>query len=274
MATLRRGSRGDDVQHVQEQLVKAGYNIDTDGIFGGGTERAVKDFQQKNGLAADGLVGSGTRAALDKVAGGGSYTAVAKSSGGDKSLTEQDIKDVADDLNVEVPAIKAVYEVESRGKGFQSNGDPKILFEGHIFWRELKKRDINPENHVAGNENILHQKWTKDYYRENQYDRLNKAKKINEEAALASASWGTFQIMGFNYKACGYPSVKAFVDASYVSEGEHLKAFGGFVKSANLVRHLQSKDWAAFAKGYNGPGYAQNKYDEKLAAAYEKYKNA
>ena len=74
--------------------------------------------------------------------------------------------------------------------------------------------------------------------------------------------------MGFNFKACGYNNVEDYVNAMYVSEGKHLEAFGGFIKSVNLVRHLVTKDWAAFAKGYNGPAYAQNKYDTKLAAAY------
>lgn len=35
-------------------------------------------------------------------------------------------------------------------------------------------------------------------------------------------------------------------------------------------RTLQSKDWTAFAKCYNGPAYAQNRYDVKLEAAYRK----
>lgn len=34
---------------------------------------------------------------------------------------------------------------------------------------------------------------------------------------------------------------------------------------------LQRKDWAGFARGYNGPGYAKNRYDIKLANAYKKY---
>lgn len=34
---------------------------------------------------------------------------------------------------------------------------------------------------------------------------------------------------------------------------------------------LKNKDWAAFAKGYNGPEYAVNKYDVKMKDAYERY---
>lgn len=34
---------------------------------------------------------------------------------------------------------------------------------------------------------------------------------------------------------------------------------------------MKNKDWAKFAKSYNGPAFAQNKYDEKLAKVYKKY---
>jgi len=265
MTVLKRGSRGNDVIWVQEQLVKAGFNVDTDGIFGGGTQTAVTEFQKQRDLDADGMVGPATRAALDAVVPGDAPPV------DEKALTEEDIQKVAEQLNVEVPAIKAVYEVESRGKGFIANGKPKILFEGHIFWRQLVKRNINPEPLVPGNENILHKKWTKDFYREDQYERLEKAKAIQLEAALASASWGTFQIMGFNHEACGFSSVTDFVDSQYINEGQHLTAFGAFVTTEGLVVHLRNKNWAAFAKGYNGPAYAENKYDQKLAAAYARH---
>jgi hypothetical protein len=56
---LKVGSRGEDVKAVQEFL-----GLGADGIFGKGTEQAVKDFQSLNGLDADGLVGKGTWAAM------------------------------------------------------------------------------------------------------------------------------------------------------------------------------------------------------------------
>ena len=77
--------------------------------------------------------------------------------------------------------------------------------------------------------------------------------------------------MGANYKACGFSSVEDFVAAMQRSEGDQLKAFVGFIRTNNLDRFLRSRDWASFAKGYNGPGYAQNQYDKKLATAYSKY---
>ncbi len=63
-ATLRNGSTGADVKVLQQLLVQHGYQIGIDGIFGSGTEAAVKRFQAANGIGADGIVGPKTWAAL------------------------------------------------------------------------------------------------------------------------------------------------------------------------------------------------------------------
>ncbi|WP_418124235.1 N-acetylmuramidase family protein [Chryseobacterium sp. PTM-20240506] len=190
-----------------------------------------------------------------------------------KTITEQDLRNSANKLRTDIATVKTVNEVESSGSGFLPDGQPKILFEGHVFWRELKKRGINPFEHLKGNEDILYEKWTKKYYKGGaaEHLRLQKASKINRDAALASASWGSFQIMGFNYKLAGYSSLQTFINAMYESAGKQLDAFVNFVINNKLDDELRNKDWDAFAKGYNGSGYKANKYDEKLASAYKKY---
>lgn len=192
----------------------------------------------------------------------------------DLRLEEQDFVRVAHQLGVEVAAIKAVQEVETGGRGgFYDSGRPKILFEGHIFWKQLTNRKLSPESFVAGNENILYKSWTRQHYLsgEREYERLEKAMMVDEEAALASASWGMFQVMGFNYEVCGYKGVREFVEAMKQSEGTQLDAFAGFVRGSRLIPYLVNKDWKNFACRYNGPGYAENHYDEKLDKAYRKY---
>ena len=94
---------------------------------------------------------------------------------------------------------------------------------------------------------------------------------LDRAAALQSASWGMFQIMGFNYQACGYSSVESFVEDMFKSESEHLSAFVGFIKKNKLAAALKSKNWATFAAAYNGPGYAENHYDTKMEKAYKKF---
>lgn len=63
-STIRYGSSGDDVKKLQEKLNSAGYKLDVDGQFGSKTQSAVKDYQQKNGLAVDGIVGTNTWGSL------------------------------------------------------------------------------------------------------------------------------------------------------------------------------------------------------------------
>ena len=63
---LRYGSSGDDVIELQKKLNENGYTLDVDGKFGPKTQEAVRDYQQKNGLAVDGIVGTNTWGALTK----------------------------------------------------------------------------------------------------------------------------------------------------------------------------------------------------------------
>ncbi len=73
-ASYRRGSTGSVVTQIQQKLSNWGYySGDIDGIFGSRTESAVLSFQRKNGLTADGIVGSQTLAALG-IADAGSTT--------------------------------------------------------------------------------------------------------------------------------------------------------------------------------------------------------
>ena len=65
-ATLRYGSRGDEVTLLQRKLRACGYALAVDGIFGPMTREAVRSYQAQRGLAVDGIVGSRTWAALDK----------------------------------------------------------------------------------------------------------------------------------------------------------------------------------------------------------------
>lgn len=188
-------------------------------------------------------------------------------------ITEKDFKEVAEKYGIEVASIKAVNEVESDGNAFLPDGSPKILFEGHVFWRQLEAKGINPKDHVQGNEDILYKNWTRNHYKGGaaEYGRLEQAMTIDEEAAMRSCSWGSFQIMGYHAESLGFQDVFDFYYTLRTGEFQNLQAFLKFCEVNNLTRHLRSKNWAAFARGYNGPGYAQNKYDIKLEATYNKF---
>lgn len=184
-----------------------------------------------------------------------------------KALTGADYQKAAILLGIEVAAIKAVASVESRGDGFLSNGKPKVLFEGHWFSRFTNGKfdKYYPT--------LSYKRWTKKYYRGGtaEYQRYLSAAALDQEAAMKSTSWGRFQIMGFNHNKCGYTNVKDFVSEMHQNEGHHLYAFVNFLRSTGLDVHLKAKNWAAFARGYNGPEYAKNKYDTRIRQAYEAY---
>lgn len=191
-------------------------------------------------------------------------------------ITDADIVRIAKANGIEPAAVNAVKLVESAGSGFLSDGvKPKILFEGHKFWQQLVINKIDPNAFVKGNENILYPVWTKQFYSatgEGEYLRLEKAKKISYVCALMSASWGLFQIMGFNFKACGFNTIGDYVQAMYTGESNQLEAFINFIKNdsgGNKLQYLKNKDWKSFAFSYNGAKYSQNQYDIKLAKAYD-----
>ena len=79
-AVYRQGSTGDAVRTIQTKLKNWGYFSGTiDGIYGPKTEEAVKYFQRKNGLTADGVVGPATLRALGMSTTGGDYPASSQS---------------------------------------------------------------------------------------------------------------------------------------------------------------------------------------------------
>ena len=87
--SLRRGSRGELVTTLQKRLKTWGYYTGSvDGIFGSQTEQAVKYFQRKNGLAADGIVGPATAKAAGISLTGGSSGGSSSSSGTGSSSSD------------------------------------------------------------------------------------------------------------------------------------------------------------------------------------------
>jgi len=192
-------------------------------------------------------------------------------------ITEQRFSDSANKIGCEIAAIKAVADVESGGDGFMPTGEPRILFEPHIFWKQLRIKGIDPNKVLKDNpsySDILYPVWGSKPYGKfsQQHIKLNRAAKINKDAALESASWGKFQILGMNWKACGVANLAGFISAIHISEDEHLNMFDDYIINSHLDDELINLDWKGFARGYNGPAYTKTKYDTKLATAYNKFK--
>lgn len=192
--------------------------------------------------------------------------------GSGKRLSDEQIFDVANELGVEGIALKAVLHVETSGVGFDSINRPKALFERHIFYRLLK--DKLDKQQQAVDQKLAYPKWgTMPYPRtsDGTYEEIERAMSIDEDAALSSASWGLGQIMGMNYAAAGCDTVQEMVEAAVESEFNQLCQMAKFLENNNILPKLANKDWAGFARAYNGPSYETNQYDKKLEIAYNKF---
>jgi hypothetical protein len=184
-------------------------------------------------------------------------------------LTREDFLDDAQRIGCEVEAIMAVAAVESSGSGFNPDNSVISLFEGHWFSKLTK--GVYDKDYPT----ISYRKWTREFYGKSwqvEQARLQLAISLDRPAALMSASYGIFQIMGLNHGYCGFPGPESFYTAMCKDENEQLAAFTSFVISKGLGDELREKNWSGFAKQYNGPEYASLNYHTKLAAAYAKAK--
>lgn len=261
--TLRLGDRGADVSYLQRQLIAAGARLDTDAIYGSATRNAVVAFQATHGLVADGIAGPKT------------WSTLSAGRRDPRHLTDADLQRAADRLQVDLAAVRAVNEVESKGAGFLPDGRPVILYERHIMYRQLAAAGLDADALAAKYPALVNPKRGGYAGDAAEYARLASASQISAACALEATSWGAFQIMGFHWKALGYPDVLAFVDAMKVSEAEQLEAFVRFVLADKvMLAALRGKKWAKFAELYNGKAYAENLYDVKLERAFDRYSRA
>ncbi|OHW40845.1 N-acetylmuramidase family protein [Pseudomonas sp. 06C 126] len=267
--TLRHGDRSQAVRTLQKNLNNHGAKLDVDGSYGDDTEAAVRAYQLKVGLVADGVAGNKTQTSLA----GGDCT---------KLLRNNDLTAAAEHLGVPLASIYAINEVESKGKGFLENGKPVILFERHVMYRQLAKvrhegddpaeLKRHADQLAAVNPALVNPKSGGYSGGTAEHQRLAMARLIDDTAALESASWGAFQIMGFHWQRLGYTSVQDFVAAMSASESQQFDAFTRFIETDPVLhKALKARKWAEFAKLYNGPDYQRNLYDVKLQRAYERH---
>lgn len=180
-------------------------------------------------------------------------------------------------LACELAAIRAVAEVEAGPLGaFNDDDSPVILFEPHVFHRLTRGRfEGRKAAGITGPAaELSYAKWRgPGSYGSNadQHKRLAAAALLDRDAALKSASFGLFQVLGESHARAGFPLVQSFVNAMYASADDHLRAFVMFVlKDPLLVTALREHDWRTFKTRYNGPG--ENDYAARMAAAYERLK--
>lgn len=184
-----------------------------------------------------------------------------------KRLEDLDIPRIGSIIGVGEDEIHAFMEVEAAGSGFDSHGRPKMLFEPHVFYRELS----GEQRDEAVRRDLAYPRWGEQPYPRDSYPRLIEAMAINETAALKAASWGLGQILGQNYSMVGYDSPQEMVIAFMEDEENHLEAMVKFLIAAGIDDDLRAHRWETVARVYNGPGYKKHGYHTRLARAYNKW---
>lgn len=185
--------------------------------------------------------------------------------GAAKRLDAFDVPNIAAEIGVGEDELHAFMDVEAAGAGFDVSGRVKMLFEPHVFYRELgpgKKRDR------AVKEGLAYARWKPGAYPTDSYPRLKAAMQIDETAALRAASWGLGQVMGFNCAVVGYAMPQAMVKAFADDEENQLRAMVKFIKAKpGLLTAIKARDWPKVERLYNGGGF-RGAYATKMAAAF------
>ena len=180
-----------------------------------------------------------------------------------ESLKRADFEEAAHRLGCEWEFIAAVAIKESRRLGFADDGRPIIRFEPHLFNRITDNRFV-PEHGEMIRRAFSRQadRWT----------HFAQVYALDPEAALRSASFGMFQVLGDNYPQMGMANAHDYVAALARSEKDQLAAFEAYVRRRNLLDEMRDKNWAGFARVYNGPAYQQNQYDTLLERHFNELK--
>ena len=184
-------------------------------------------------------------------------------------LAAGDVVALAVRLRCEPAAVWAVCDVESAGGGFLPDKRPKILYEAHIFGRLTRHR------WDATHPNVSAPSWNRALYGApgaHQYDRLDEAIGLDRAAALQSASWGMFQIVGMNFAVCGFKTVEGTSPRCATAKARSLPPSARSASTKSSTRRCAHKTGRALRSATTGRAKRQNDYDAKLAAAYRRRK--
>lgn len=271
-STIKSGSRGSSVSELQKLLNQNGYGLSEDGIFGAKTQAAVRDYQAKNNLSVDGIVGQNTWGALY---GAGGSTAGAA---GEAQKTTADwlseyegkkpggyapSQDVSD-------ALAALKEYEGKKPGeYQSKYEEQIdaLLKG-VLNREAFTYDFNADP--------LYQQYA------NQYQQKGKLAMADAMGAAAALSGG----YGNSYaQTVGQQTYQGYLqglndvipelrDAAYqlYQDGINRDMAG-----ISLLQGMDERDYNRYrgdvSDYYNDLNYYYNRYNDMSGQDYNRYLN-
>lgn len=183
-----------------------------------------------------------------------------------------DFERAAASLDVPISRVMAMCDVEASGETlWQIHGEwlVPVRLEAHWFGK------LTDYRFNASHPDLSSREWNKALAARTKagaWDQVKRARLLDVDAANQATSYGAFQVMGFNWKELGYPSVQAFVD-SMTAHGDdgQMDAFIRYVRATDGLRDaLEAGDWMTVERLYNGGGQG-GAYAEKLAAADARY---
>lgn len=198
------------------------------------------------------------------------------------------IQTLANRVRIEIPAVLAVWQVESAGRRHVP-GRAIIRFENHLFYRLWGRRNPTIYDRYfrhGGQAGQPGRSWQNHQFRERinepfrsfhgnqdlEYRVLFLAQQLGgETSALQSISIGGSQILVSNYRMLGYTSPREMYEVFQSSECFHVLGFFDFCThhpQGDLLRYLRNREWSSFAYYYNGSGKA-DEYGQAIQRAYQ-----
>lgn len=164
--------------------------------------------------------------------------------------------------------VRAIVEVESgRAGAFGPDRRPIILYEPHVAWR------VSPPavQRLLADAGLARAKWRKDYppsqaARWDQFDRC--ADLAGRDVAVMACSWGLGQVLGENWRMCGFGAPAEF-EAAQATEAGQIETMLRYLEGANMAGAINARDWRSIARAYNGPGQV-DRYAALMEAAYRR----
>lgn len=196
------------------------------------------------------------------------------------NLSRGNFKWIAKQLHpdLEPEMIMAFSKVECKREPFDSDGFPAILYERHVFYRNVV------DHHGRRQAKEWAEKYpticaSKGYGRggygsyAGQRKKFSKAFALCNDCAMEACSWGPFQELGENWEDYGFQNVGKFVDTMKDGLYGACIVFIRSIKARGLVVPMLNHRYATIAEKYNGKGYKQFAYDKQIQEAFEKAKN-
>ncbi len=247
--TVQFGSTGDAVRQLQDLLKKQGYNIAVDGSFGKQTQAAVEEYQKKNGLTVDGVVGKQTW---------GKLYAPASATDSKSYTPSQEV----------ISAGKAVQELKAERPGEYVSPYADAL--GQLYDRIVNRPAFSYHMYA----DPLYQQYRDSYVR---LGRLAMEDTMGRAAGLTGGYGSTYSQRAGQESYHGYlqelnrqlPQLYDLALSKYAQEGQ------GLMDQYKLLQGMENEAYSRHAddydRWYRAYTYAQSQYDDAREEDYDRY---